>query len=132
MEATIREAVQTALGQLGLPTADFVVEHPKDLAHGDYACNVALVIAKVAGQSPRAVAEQLVATLADTMDDVRAITIAGPGFINFHLTREFFSAQTAAVVTAGDAWGKGSDQANEEVLFEYTSPNLFKPLHIGN
>ncbi len=132
MEATIRSAVQTALGQLGLPAADFVVEHPKELAHGDYACNVALVIAKVAGQSPRAVAEQLVATLAGTMDDVRDITIAGPGFINFHLTREFFSAQTAAVVTAGDAWGKGDDQAGEEVLFEYTSPNLFKPLHIGN
>ena len=56
MESVIRTALEDILAELGLPPVEFVVEHPADLMHGDYAVNVAMVLASTAGQSPRALA----------------------------------------------------------------------------
>lgn len=132
MEQQIRAAIKRACTQLDLPEVDFTVEHPADTTHGDYASNVALVLAKQAGQPPHELAEQLVGTLRGTLDTVADITVAGPGFINFTLARDFFTATIEEIMAAGKAWGQHHSQAREVVLFEYTSPNLFKPLHIGN
>lgn len=132
MEAVIRQAISDVLETLGLPEADFAVEHPKDISHGDYACNVAMVLAKEVGQAPRAIAEQLLTSLEEQIEYVERIEIAGPGFLNFHLSRDFFSAELARAVGQGEDWGKNESQIGEVVMFEYTSPNLFKPLHIGN
>lgn len=57
MEAVIRAAITDALKELGLPEAAFTIEHPKILDHGDYACNVAMVLGKQVGQAPRAIAD---------------------------------------------------------------------------
>ncbi|MBP9717535.1 MAG: arginine--tRNA ligase [Candidatus Pacebacteria bacterium] len=132
MEAVIKQAVSDALKSLNFPEADFAVEHPKELSHGDYACNVAMVLGKQVGQAPKAVAEQLLEALEGQIEYVERIEIAGPGFLNFHLSRDFFSAELARAVGKGEEWGKNESQSGEVVLFEYTSPNLFKPLHIGN
>lgn len=109
-----------------------MIEHPGDLSHGDFACNVAMVLSKALGQSPRAIAEQLASKLENQIEYVDRIDIAGPGFINFHLSRDFFVFETRRILEAGDSWGKNDTAQNETVLIEYTSPNLFKPLHIGN
>ncbi len=132
MKDVIEEAVRDALAELGVAELDFVVEHPSELEHGDYACNAALVAAKALGQSPRAVAEKLQAKLDGQIEYVERIEIAGPGFLNFVLARDFFAAEVARVLAAPEAWGKNSLQAGEVVILEYTSPNLFKPLHVGN
>ena len=132
MEAVIRQAISDVLKSLNLPEVDFVVEHPKELSHGDYACNVAMVLAKQVGQAPRAVAEQLLTELEGQIEYVETIEIAGPGFLNFHLARDFFSAELVRAVAKGDDWGKNDSWAGKKVVVEYTSPNLFKPLHIGN
>ena len=132
MESVIREAVIEALKSLGLPEASFAVEHPAEVSHGDYACNIAMVLAKQVGKSPRAVAEELQAALTDQIEYVDRIEIAGPGFLNFYLTRDFFSTEISRAQKAGSSWGKNADEVGEVVLLEYTSPNLFKPLHIGN
>lgn len=63
MEVVIRAAIKDALVELGLPEAIFTIEHPKVLDHGDYACNVAMVLGRRVGQSPRAIAEQLLEKL---------------------------------------------------------------------
>ncbi|MFM2423956.1 MAG: hypothetical protein RLZZ70_345 [Candidatus Parcubacteria bacterium] len=132
MEDVLHTAITDALQTLALPAVDFTIEHPKLLDHGDYACNVAMVLGKQVGQSPRAVAEQLVAALARTIEYVDRIEIAGPGFLNFYLNRDFFSAEAARALGEGAGWGEHDAEVDEVVLFEYTSPNLFKPLHIGN
>ncbi len=132
MKDVIKKAIDKALLELSLPECTFVVEHPRDLAHGDYACNVALVAAKAAGKSPREVAEILLATLQSQIPYIDKVEIAGPGFLNFHLSPTFFHDELARITDAKDNWGRGSAAVGEEVLFEYTSPNLFKPLHIGN
>lgn len=132
MNDVIRQAIAEALSTLGLPSADFAVEHPADMSHGDYATNVALVLAKTAGKSPRALADTLVALLSGQIEYVDKVDIAGPGFINFHLSRDFFATQVAHVLEVGEAWGKNTDWAGKRVLVEYTDPNPFKEFHIGH
>jgi arginyl-tRNA synthetase len=132
MEAVIREAINDALKTLGLPECDFAVEHPKELSHGDYACNVAMVLGKQVGQAPRQVAEQLVAALAGQIEYIDNIEIAGPGFINFHLARDFFVAEAARAIGAGAEWGKSDVWSGKKVVVEYTDPNPFKEFHIGH
>ncbi len=132
MKDKLKTAIETALVAKGWPVVDFAVEHPADLAHGDYATNVALVLAKPLGEAPRKVAEQLCAALQGTLPEVASIDIAGPGFLNFHLKRSFFVDSIAEGLSQGETWGSNHTWLGKEVLIEYTSPNLFKPLHIGN
>ncbi len=133
MEGNIRTAITTALTNLGISSVDFSIEHPGDLSHGDYATNVAMAAAKQAGSNPRALAEQIVSELrSQNIPYVATIDPAGPGFINFTLTREFFTEQMQHALSLKDAWGKSDALAGKKVMVEYTSPNLFKPLHIGN
>jgi arginyl-tRNA synthetase len=128
----IRDAITTALNELELPSVDFSLEHPADVTHGDYASNVAMVLAKQVGEAPRAVAEKIVAQLEGKIDIVTAISLAGPGFINFTLARDFFTATTKHITEVGVAWGQHETWAGKKVLVEYTDPNPFKEFHIGH
>lgn len=132
MEEVIRTAIADALGELGLPEVVFTIEHPKILDHGDYACNVAMVLGKQVGESPRTVAEKILAKLAGQIEYVDRIEIAGPGFLNFYLSREFFSTEAVRVLQLADAWGKNNSWADKKVVVEYTDPNPFKEFHIGH
>ena len=132
MDEVLKTAIRDALETLKLPMVDFTVEHPSELAHGDYACNVAMVVAKEAGKSPRAIAELIQTTITDQIEYVEKIEIAGPGFLNFYLARDFFTQEIIRAQKEGAKWGSNQTQEGEVVLVEYTSPNLFKPLHIGN
>lgn len=133
MEDVITQAITDALTELGVTESlEFVVEHPAELAHGDYACNVALVAAKPLGQAPRAIAEQLAAALAEHIEYVERIEVAGPGFLNFYLTRDFFTAELQRVLEDSDNWGKNDSWSGKKVLVEYTDPNPFKEFHIGH
>ncbi len=132
MDSVIRTAVAEALETLGLPEATFAIEHPHEFAHGDFACNVALVVSKQVGQAPKAVAEQIVAVLANQIEYVDRIEIAGPGFINFFLSRDFFTAETARVIKAGKNWGQNNSWNGKKVVVEYTDANPFKEFHIGH
>lgn len=132
MKSVIRHAIIDVLETLAIEPVEFAVEHPNELTHGDYACNVAMVLAKQLGTSPRELAEQIVAALEGQIEYVEKIEIAGPGFINFYLARDFFAEEITRIDILGEQWGKNTDLEGEEVLLEYTSPNLFKPLHVGN
>lgn len=132
MEEVIRTAIGDILEELGLSQADFAVEHPENLSFGDYACNVAMVIAKELGKSPREIAELIKGKLEGQIEYVEKIEIAGPGFLNFYLTRDFFVEEVSRINSLGENWGKSSLYEGKEILLEYTSPNLFKPLHVGN
>lgn len=132
MELEIRKAIETVLEKRDIKNIIFSVEHPADFAHGEYATNVALVCAKQMGKSPREIAEQFRVEIEGNIPHVAHIEIAGAGFINFHLSRDFFSEKIAGILAAPKDWGKNNTLNQEEIIFEYTSPNLFKPLHIGN
>ncbi len=133
MQTDIYHAISTAVSALGVPEAKFVVDYPTD-AHttADYFTNAALVLAKPLKVAPRVAAEQLVAALPEQIPGVGQIEIAGPGFINFYLTRETFTTALATARTAGEAWGRNDGWAGKTVLVEYTDPNPFKEFHVGH
>jgi arginyl-tRNA synthetase len=131
-KAVIANHIEWALEKAGLEKASFSVEHPTKTNHGDYATNVALAVARRSKQNTNAVAEIILSELERTVDFVDRIEIAGPGFINFHLKQSFFVDTLNHIRENSDAWGRTASEEGQEILFEYTSPNLFKPLHIGN
>ncbi len=134
METTIRELITAALKECyGLEGVVFAVERPKELAHGDYATNVALVIAKTLEDRPQACAETLVATLNKNKPaDIETISIAGPGFINFSLSATFFTTTLKNIFEQKDRWGSSDLYKGKNILVEHSSPNLFKAFHIGH
>jgi len=147
----IEAAIEEALAALGAPQVPFVVERPAEMEHGDYATNAALVAAKILKKNPRDVAEQLKEKLVSQQKEkvdfaplgssqrsqnqlflsaVEKIEVAGVGFINFTLAGAVVKKIVHEAHEAG--WGSGNSKSGKLVLMEYTSPNLFKPLHIGN
>ena len=132
MQDVIRKAIETVLGELEIIDVDFVVEHPADITHGDYATNVAMVCAKQLGKSPREIAEQFRVALDSKISHVAKIEVAGAGFINFHLSRDFFSEKITGILSAQDTWGTNDSWKGKKVLVEYTDPNPFKEFHIGH
>ena len=113
------------------PPADIHVEHTRDKAHGDFASNVALTLARSARSAPRALAERLVAALPDT-DAVERVEIAGPGFINFFLHPTAQLNVLLDVLAAGDAYGASRIGAGQRVHLEFVSANPTGPLHVGH
>ena len=133
MEQTIKETIETVLQELGITDVSFVVEHPVDLSHGDYACNVAMVAAKKVGKNPREFAEELVALIIEKkVQYIQKCEVAGPGFINFSLHRDFFKKEMLRAIALGEDWGKNEIYAGKKVFVEYTDPNPFKEFHVGH
>jgi arginyl-tRNA synthetase len=130
MKGRLIDAIRGALSRCGIDAAEVRLEHPSDLAHGDYATGIALQYAKHAGMSPRPLAEKIAAALGK-VDGVERIEIAGPGFINFHLSPDAL-AREAERARSDDMWGANTDLAGKKIMIDYTQPNPFKPFHIGH
>lgn len=129
----ITNAIRNALEALSISVSGIALEHPADMAHGDYATNVALVAAKGAGKSPRDIAERIVEELEKNPPaSVSKIEIAGPGFINFHLSRDFFANSIREIIEAQNKWGSNAELSGKKVMIEHSQPNPFKEFHIGH
>ncbi len=130
VKKAITKALETALAELGIEGVTPVLERPADMSHGDYASNVALAAAKAAGKNPQGLAEAIAAKLDfDNFSFIEKTEIAGPGFINFHLTKEYFLDNLQNI---SDGYGKGTELSGKTILVEYTQPNILKPFHIGH
>lgn len=126
----LEKAIAAALEELGADAVAFTVERPGSMEHGDYATNAALAAAKVLKKNPKEVAELLLSKLS-SIDGIEKAEVAGAGFINFFISRDAI-AQEVARAAQDAGWGSNSLYKGKTVMVEYTSPNLFKPLHIGN
>jgi arginyl-tRNA synthetase len=130
---TIQKQIEEALKHLGLETADFVVEHPSDLTNGDYSTNIALVLSKKLGKNPKQLAEEIAGALREMPGTMfERIEVAGPGFINFYLSKEFFKEALDYIIDGGESFGTNDSLKGEKVMVEYTDANPFKELHIGH
>ncbi len=107
------------------------VERTRDAAHGDFACNVAMQLARVAKRNPRQLAQAIVAAL-PASDHVARVEIAGPGFINFFLAPAAYAAEIARVHAEGADYGRGRLDPPLRVLVEFVSANPTGPLHVGH
>lgn len=129
----LKKAIADALKNLGADGVSFTLEHPADLAHGDYATNAAMAAAKLLGKNPREVAELVKAEIEKgSLAEIQSIEIAGPGFINFKLSKNFFTSTIPEIIASGKSFGTVTIHAGKKILVEHSSPNLFKPFHIGH
>jgi arginyl-tRNA synthetase len=137
MKDTIRKLIQQALTRLvsdGVlpPDLDVViqVENARDRTHGDFASNIAMMLAKPAGLKPRDLAEKLRTALPDD-PQINKVEIAGPGFLNFHQDHQ---ALARRLDTALDdpRLGVHRDGAPQKVVIDLSSPNLAKEMHVGH
>lgn len=115
----------------GVDRRNVTVEPPRDASHGDLATNAAMVLAKPAGMNPRALAEALCAKLS-ALDEVAAVDVAGPGFINMKLTDDAWRSEVNLISAAGDAYGRSTIGAGKTVNVEYVSANPTGPMHMGH
>lgn len=112
-------------------TAGIVLDRPKQAQHGDFACNIALQLAKELRGNPRAIAQQLVAALPESPHLEKA-EIAGAGFINLFLTQSYKQQVVCRVLDAGEQYGAGSRGQRKKTQIEFVSANPTGPLHVGH
>ncbi len=115
----------------GLNRGALTVEPPRDPAHGDLATNAAMVLAKPAGTNPRALAEAISAELGK-VDEVTAVEIAGPGFLNLRLAPSAWIEELHAIAAAGADYGRSEQGKGITVNIEYVSANPTGPMHMGH
>ncbi len=134
LHALLTQAIECLHRDGFLPDAapvEIALERSRDRAHGDFACTLALALAKIARRKPRELAERIVAAL-PASDQVAKVEIAGPGFINFFLTPGAYHATINAVLEQGDAFGRSTLGGGRRVQVEFVSANPTGPLHVGH
>jgi len=136
LKETIESLLTRALDQLianGLieTKPSLQITRTKEANHGDFTCNVAMMLAKQAGKPPREIAQAIIDALG-TNSSVEKIEIAGPGFINFFLAQASTLNIIKDITTAGDTFGRSNAGNNEKVQIEFVSANPTGPLHVGH
>lgn len=130
----ITESV-TQLQQTGiLPTQvdlSIQIERPRDKGHGDFSCNIAMVLAKAARCKPRELAQKILATLPQS-DQIEKVEVAGPGFINFFMSVAAFYPTVPMVLENGTTYGRSNVGEGKRVHIEFVSANPTGPLHVGH
>jgi arginyl-tRNA synthetase len=134
IQSLISQALDSLVADKTLTEADasrITIERTRDPAHGDFATNIALALAKQAGVNPRQLATAIIAAIPEDRD-IDAIEIAGPGFINFFLSKQSLSSTLHSILSDGDTFGHHDMGRGESVQVEFVSANPTGPLHVGH
>ncbi len=138
MKSRLQSLIAEAVARLqadGVLPADLEpriqIERTRDASHGDFASNVALMLAKPAGLKPRELAERIVAAL-PAATEVEKVEIAGPGFINFFIRDTALQEVVRTVLEQGEAFGRSDIGGGKRVQVEFVSANPTGPLHVGH
>ena len=135
LKHSLQEALQTCYRQGVLHSVEFpepVLEVPARADHGDFASNIAMLLARAEKKNPRQIAEVIIAALGDGGGLWRRLEVAGPGFINFFLTNRCWYGVLDDVVRQGDAYGRSHFGGGKKIQVEFVSANPTGPLHIGH
>ena len=131
----IIEALGRAIANEELPAEpipDFIIERPSNSANGDFSTNVAMAGARAFKKAPRAIAESIVHNLDLEGSLFDKAEIAGPGFINFFLSQQYYTEILKDIANKGEDYGKSDFGKGKKVLVEFVSANPTGPMHIGN
>ena len=133
MKAHLTQLLATAAKTIAPDSADLniLLERPKSAEHGDFATNLALVLAKPLKQNPRTIATQLIAALPNS-DYIAKTEIAGAGFINFFLNAQSQQQVVKTILSAGKQYGRNANGQKQKVQVEFVSANPTGPLHVGH
>jgi len=136
LEAELISALEAALDKVledqaqNIDKPEIEVEVPREKEHGDYATNLAMVMAGRLSTNPRKLAEDLVEAFEHEL--VSKLEIAGPGFINFYLKNDWLYQTIGQVISAGEDYGQTDKGKGEKVQIEFVSTNPTGPLHVGH
>ena len=125
----MKQKIEEVLVEI-LEEDDVELEHPTDLDNGDFTTNIALQLASKDGGNPREMAEEIVGKIPE-IEGVEKVEVAGPGFINFFLSRDYFSQQLKQL-QAGDLLAGNNLLEGQKIYFEYTTQNVLKEFHVGH
>ena len=139
MKKAIKEIIECALdkaknaGELELADApDIVVEKPKDEKMGDFACNIAMTLARSERKNPKVIAQIIERHVEKGTAGLDSVEIAGPGFLNLKMSRKFFLDRLADAVEQRNDFGKSNVGQGTKIMIEFVSANPTGPLHIGH
>jgi arginyl-tRNA synthetase len=130
----LQRALQSLEGSLLSGPVDpqmIVLDRARDSAHGDFASNIAMRLAKAAGKPPRVIAEAIIAAL-PASPIVERVEVAGAGFINFFLAKDLYSRELARIHEQGESYGRQRSEHPRKVLLEFVSANPTGPMHVGH
>ena len=129
----LRKELERVVADLaGTDEVPVQLERPRNPEHGDWATNVALVLAGRLKQSPRQIAETIAERLDVAASGVTSVEVAGPGFINFRLAGAVLEGQLAEIVSADRAYGRSEVGGGRRVIVEFVSANPTGPLHVAH
>ena len=134
LESLLNQALRQLQDKGDLPadiSAEAKVERTRDRQHGDFATNVAMTLTKAAKRKPRDLAQMIVDALPGSAL-VSKVEIAGPGFINYFLPPEAYQKTIGDILSAGEAYGRGTVGAQRSIQVEFVSANPTGPLHVGH
>ncbi|MBN1366421.1 MAG: arginine--tRNA ligase [Dehalococcoidales bacterium] len=130
----LTDAIHQAQQDGKLPALDLpevTLEHPQNTAHGDYAANIPLKLAKPARMNPLAIAKEIASRISSAPEIAR-IDVAPPGFINITVTNDWLTQQVESILRAEDKYGTIDFGKNRKVQIEFVSVNPTGPLHVGH
>jgi arginyl-tRNA synthetase len=107
------------------------LERTRDATHGDFASNLAMRLARPLGRNPREIATLVIEAIGEH-EMIEKLEVAGPGFINFTLSRAAWHAEIEAMLDAGEAYGRQPGRDAPKILLEFVSANPTGPLHVGH
>lgn len=135
IKSSVRDALSGAIsdGLILCPKfPDINIEIPANRKNGDLSTNIAMTSAKIFKSSPHKVADIIVSRLKYLNTLVDKVEVAGPGFINFFLTQEFYSKVLEEIDYLGPKFGRSNIGSGKKVMVEFVSANPTGPMHIGN
>ena len=131
IDAILDELTEAGVLPAGIDRSNVTLEPPRDPSHGDLSTNAAMVLSKAAGMKPRDLAEKIAEKLA-ALEDVQAVDIAGPGFINLRVASSVLLGELLEIDRLGPEYGRSDKHAGVTVNIEYVSANPTGPMHMGH
>ncbi|MFC1575751.1 arginine--tRNA ligase [Gemmatimonadota bacterium] len=131
-ETLIQDALKSVLQAMGVEEADVHLERPRDPSHGDWSTNVALTLASRLGRPPGEIAQEMVERLDTARAGVDGVDIAGPGFLNFHLSSGAIAGVLEGILSQDEGYGRAQVGEGRPIMVEFVSANPTGPLHLGH
>ncbi|RAZ69476.1 arginine--tRNA ligase [Planococcus maitriensis] len=134
VQQNIKQAIAEAVQKAGLTEEPVQVqlESPRDKANGDYATNVAMQLTRLAKKPPRAIAEAIVENLDTQSANIEKVDIAGPGFINIIIKKDYLNDVIKTVLEQGTEYGRSNSGNSQRIQVEFVSANPTGDLHLGH
>ena len=128
----IEAALAAVIKEMGVDEVEIHLERPRDPAHGDITCNIALILSGSLNRPSRDIAEEIATSLQRDAAGIASVEVAGPGFLNFRLSAVTAASILDEIVAKNKTFGRGSTREGARVMVEFVSANPTGPLHLGH